>query len=136
MLKQNISILDKIKKENSLIDADFYMRTRKALKYEFSVKDDKSEFLSLLPPKLRTDLSYLILKNTIAKKIPFFKGKDKHFIVYLAQLLKPGKILKGGYIFEKGDPAEEIIFLVKGAIAFTLPDKNETPFLFIDEGKN
>jgi hypothetical protein len=135
MLKQNISIMDKIKKDNPLVNEDLYMRIRKSLKYEFSVKDDTSQFLSILPPKLRTDLSYLILKNTVSNQVPFFKGKDKHFTVYASQFLKPGKILKGGYIFERGDPAEEIIFLVKGCVAFTLTDKNETPFLYINEGK-
>ena len=134
MLKAQFGVLDKIKKEYAQVDDDLYTRIKKALKYEFTNKDDKSTFFSLLPPKLRMDLSYIIQKNRVATKINFFKNKDKPFVVYVTQLLKAYKVLKDGYIFEEGDPADNIFFLTKGSAAFFLHDKKETPYLLFEEG--
>jgi hypothetical protein len=134
MLKEKMVILDRIRNDNPEVNDDLYLRIRKALKYEFRAQDDKSDLLEVLPTKLKIDLSYIILKNLVSK-IPFFKKRDKYFVVYVTQLLRPMKILKGGYIYESGEPADNIYFLIKGSAAFVLHDFQDAPFLLFEEGK-
>jgi hypothetical protein len=135
LLKEKIGMLDKIRKENKEVDEDLYMRIKKSLKYEYSVKDeDKLVFLKELPPKIKTDLAYVIHKNDVAK-LPFFRNKSKSFIAHVAQLLRPIQIRKGDLIFEEGEPADHIFFILKGKVAYIVNDITDIPFIFFEDGK-
>ncbi len=96
--------------------------------------DDRGEFLKELPTKLQTDLAYIIHKEDVAK-FPFFIDKSKNFIAAIAPMLKPIKILKGGFIYEEGDPADSIYFLLNGVASLVIKDKEDIPFLVLEEGK-
>ena len=131
-LRDKFNVLDKIKRENEDLDDDLYIRLRKTLRYEY-LKEDKITFLKDLPEKLKEEFSYIIHKEKVSC-FPYFRNKPKHFITYIAEKLRPIKLIKGSSIYEEGDPCDKIYFLVKGAAAFVLKEYDDTPYLTLQEG--
>jgi hypothetical protein len=133
-LKENLEILDTIKKEYK-IDTEFYMQLKGALKYDCRKNEiDKYAFANTLPPHLQTELSKIVHKNIISA-FPFFKNKSRKFVSDISEMLKPMSIKKGEYIFKEDTDADYIYFLTKGQVDFVLHhQQKDIPYLKIEEG--
>ena len=53
----------------------------------------------------------------------------------IGPLLRPIQIMKNEYIYEEGDPINEMFFLVTGQAGLVLKNYFDTVYIKIDEGK-
>jgi hypothetical protein len=69
------------------------------------------EFMDILPPNLKLELSLVIHKETI-NSMRFFKQRkeDLNFISWICPLLKPALFAKSEFIFQEGDKLENLFF--------------------------
>ncbi len=133
-LKEKTGILNGINSEYFL-STELFRRLMKAVKYDHSRNQmDKFEFLKELPQSLKLELSYIMHQHLI-DKIPFFQHQPRQFIAYIGPLLRQLKILKGEYIYERGDPIDDIFFIVKGNVGFVLKKMRDAIYLIVEEGK-
>ncbi|KAJ3086887.1 anaphase-promoting complex subunit Hcn1 [Quaeritorhiza haematococci] len=72
----------------------------------------------------------ILLKQGVelVKKVPFFNrtvgdGRDKIWIQRVVSNLKPSYHLKGDYVFEQGDEAEEMYFIFQGWVEIIVDDE-------------
>lgn len=56
-------------------------------------------------------------------KIKFFKHKSPHFIAFLMPLLRPIKVEERRFVYQEGDPIDEIYFLTTGEAGYVLNKK-------------
>jgi CRP-like cAMP-binding protein len=54
--------------------------------------------------------------SEIIKKIRFLNEKDPHFVFLMLPILKPMKVYKHDVLYNQGDYAEEVFFILKGRI--------------------
>jgi hypothetical protein len=132
LLKAKLGMLDRVKKENKEMDDDLYSRLRKALTFEFN-NFNALKLLSKLPQKLQEEFSYVLHKEKVLQ-FPFFRNKPRKFVTHISPYLKLIKIFEGDYIYEEGDPADNVYFLVNGSAAFVLKHSEDIPFLRFEEG--
>ena len=118
-MNQKLQILSSIKSEFKL-DQDIYDKVRKVIKYDLSRNQkDKMNFLQELPNKLRIELSK-IMHDKLIEKLYFFRDQPSDFIAYVAPLLKPVKFTQNDYLYKISDMIDEMYFVAKGTISFSL----------------
>ena len=76
----------------------------------------------------------MIMHKDLIKKIKFFQNKNSHFITFIGPMLKPLRVEKDEYIYQEGDPIEEIYFLVSGSAALVHPEYDDAEYIIINEG--
>jgi CRP-like cAMP-binding protein len=88
--------------------------------------------IRLLPPSLRDE----VLSNTFGETLQhvrFFREMDDiDFLWKVLPLLKPFKVERGEVLYWKGDTADDVFFLVRGAV--TLYTAKGNPFVKYKEG--
>jgi hypothetical protein len=132
-LRRRLAVLDTIKKDYCL-DTDFYMKLRKAIRYDLTHDSfDKFELLKNLPPKDRLHLASIMQKDIISL-FEFFQKKPNSFVCGLAPLLKHIKVSKDDYIYKKGSLVDGIYFLTKGNAGLVLEKQGEIPYVNIEPG--
>lgn len=94
--------------------------------YQYKSRQGFSEanFLRNLPERLNKEVSVL-LKQEVVEKIPIFKESGSQFIRDIAQYLVFTVAMPGDIIFEKGDIAEQLYFVVKGELLVLHPNSTE-----------
>mmetsp|Transcript_6805 Transcript_6805/g.12291 ORF Transcript_6805/g.12291 Transcript_6805/m.12291 type:complete len:645 (+) Transcript_6805:1942-3876(+) len=80
-----------------------------------NIWNDKHQLFNELPKDLRYEVA-LSMYSGVAHDLPFFKGKDKAFVVYVMPLLKPSAVLNGEYLYREGEFPCEVYFIVKGRV--------------------
>lgn len=73
-----------------------------------------------LPASLRIELGYAMHKG-LGDEISYFKGKANTFIATIGPLLTTLSVGNGEYLYQTGDPAEEVYFIKSGKLAIVLP---------------
>jgi hypothetical protein len=113
-LNSKYAMLDQIAEEYYL-DHDYVIKLRQILKYHYSKNEsDKYQFVDELPPKEQAALTHLI-NEEITTKFKFFqKLPQKIFPLFLSNI-KHIKIMKGEYVYEEGEVANSMFFVVKGS---------------------
>jgi CRP-like cAMP-binding protein len=61
------------------------------------------------------------MHKELVEQINFFKNKSPHFIAFIVPMLRPIKVEKDRFVYNEGDPIDEIYFLVKGQAGYVLP---------------
>lgn len=76
---------------------------------------DQKQLLSEIPASLRAE----VVSHThgeIIRNIKFFNDKDPHFLFTILPALKPMKVYKKDVLYNQGDYAEEVFFILKGRV--------------------
>ena len=121
-MNEKLKILASIKKEYHL-DKELYDKVRKVIKFDLSRNQkDKMEFLQELPNKLRIELSQ-IMHDKVVQNLYFFKDQPSDFFAYVAPLLKPVKFGQNDFLYKCDDMIDEMYFITKGTIIFSLDKK-------------
>jgi CRP-like cAMP-binding protein len=82
---------------------------------------DYKDFLTILPATLKNELGYLINKKKLGG-IPFFDHKPKDFIASVGPIMKKLQYSKSDFIYNEGDPANDIYFIKSGKVSAVLRD--------------
>lgn len=90
---------------------------------------DESSFLKGLPNSLKNEVS-LHLKKEAIERIPLFKNASEDFIKEIALHLKSVIFTPGDYIFNAGDIAYNMYFVVHGELKVFSPDGEQRTTLF------
>jgi hypothetical protein len=131
-IKQKYTILENIANDYNL-DTHFLMRLREVIKYQYTKNEvDKYQLLNDLPPKEKSELAHL-MNEELTTKFTFFTKLPSEILLFLLPLIKHVKIHKGDFIFEEGDPADSIYFVVKGKANYVLKKYHETPYINVNE---
>eukprot|EP00347_Sterkiella_histriomuscorum_P013255 403365416 len=117
------------------IPFDLLLKIKKFIENNFESmynQEEESQLIKVLPPSLRDE----VLSNTfgeIIETIKFFKDlKDPDFLWKILPLLRPVKLEKGDTLYWRGDHAEDIYFVLKGAIK--LYTERGYPYIRYEEG--
>lgn len=120
VLSGKLAVIDEFARQSHL-DKTILRRLRNAVRYSTEKQGfswaDKIGIFNELPRNLRYEISLAMHKGA-AKTLPFFANKDPYFICSIAPFLQSIMIEEGRYIFEEGEYADEIYFLVKGRAAY------------------
>lgn len=105
-VKEKMSTLAQIKTEYKLSN-DLHSRLIKSINYDFSkTTKDIQHFMDELPYKLKIELAMEIHKS-LYETISFFKGKDKTFIAWVGNTLRPINSLDNEMIYKEDDDITE-----------------------------
>ncbi|CAI2381160.1 unnamed protein product [Moneuplotes crassus] len=122
--KEKYYELNSIKKKYNIPQA-LYNKLYKSLRFKIS-KDESNlyNFIETFPVKIRTELT-LKINREIFSRIPYFKGKDEHFLAMAAELFKNSRrnIYKDEYLFSEDNPVYEIFFLLTGKAGYVVSDE-------------
>ncbi|KAI3905858.1 hypothetical protein MKW92_041216 [Papaver armeniacum] len=80
--------------------------------------DEEMKLLNTLPHGLRRDIKRCLCFDLV-KKVPFFKSLDDYILDHLCDRLKPLLYTSGEKIIRKGQPVDEMIFVIGGLIEST-----------------
>lgn len=119
MLINKLAVIDEFSKEAKL-SKDIKHRLRHALRYStektgFSWNDKQSIF-NELPKILKYEVA-MAMHHGAAKDIKFFEDKDQVLIASVVPFLNPMFTKRGEYVYDKGEYADEIYFVVKGRVS-------------------
>ena len=127
-LTEKLETLEELKREYEL-SPGIYDLSRQFLVYQEKHNDEETlELISYLPPKLKIEISTILLRSKI-EGIKFFNQKPKEFLAFIVPLIKPGNTQDGWYIFREGDRARFIYFLLNGKAGYAI--ESENPFIYI-----
>jgi hyperpolarization activated cyclic nucleotide-gated potassium channel 1 len=84
-----------------------------------SVWNDKHQLFNELPKDLRYEVA-LSMYSGVAQELPFFKDKDKAFVVFVMPLLKPFAVVNNEFLYREGEFPCEVFFIVKGRVNLVL----------------
>ncbi|TNV86814.1 hypothetical protein FGO68_gene1058 [Halteria grandinella] len=132
-VKEKMSVLQQIKSEYKLSN-DLYSRLIKSITYDFSkTTKDIFHFMEELPYKLKIELAMEIHKS-LYETVSFFKGKDKTFIAWVGNTLRPINSADNEIIYKEDDDITEIYFLIHGVAGYVIPRLDNQVFIKIEEG--
>lgn len=77
--------------------------------------NNKYQLFKELPKQLRYEVAASMYSG-IAGDLPFFKGKDKAFVVYVMPLLKPYAVLNEEFLYREGEFPCDVFFIMKGRV--------------------
>lgn len=84
-----------------------------------AIFSEKQSLFDELPKKLKYEV-VLSMYHGIAADLPFFKNKDKSFVVYVMPRLRPIAFRDGDYIWQEAEFASEVYIIVKGRVNFVI----------------
>ncbi len=128
-------MIDEFSKEANL-SKEIKHRLRHALRYStektgFSWNDKQSIF-NELPKILRYEVA-MAMHQGAAKDIKFFEDKDQVLISSVIPFLQPMFTKRNDYVYNKGEYADEIYFMVKGRVTIVF-GKEEIPIRALQRG--
>jgi len=98
----------------------FYQKLSQALEYEHSnSKQDLSDLIGVLPSGLRTQLLVVIYCQMIEHNA-FFEDRTDHFVAWVAPRLTPVLMVEDEDVYQEGEPAREMYFLVRGEVEYVV----------------
>ena len=138
-LQKKIETLDELKRVYKF-NTTLYDEIMRTIRFDHSKNIKQTEgFMNELPYRLKVDLSYYIFKRH-CEDIPWlYSIKKKHrkdFIADIGPRFQPKLVRIGGYIYEEGDPVNEIYFLTKGFAGFVIPKYNDMVIVTLTKGDN
>jgi hypothetical protein len=68
--------------------------------------------------------------------IKFFQGRDRAFLAWLGNYIRPIIIQEQDTIFMEGEAVLEMFFIVKGKAAFVIPTYNNTICQEFNQGEH
>jgi hyperpolarization activated cyclic nucleotide-gated potassium channel 1 len=129
VLTNKLAVIDEFSKQSHL-GKSIKTKLRNALRYSTDKQGfswtDKISIFNELPRNLKYEVAMAMHKGA-AKQLPFFADKDPVFISSVIPFLKSIMVPEGEYIYQEGEYADEIYFLVKGRAAF-VAGKEKTPY--------
>lgn len=129
VLSNKLAVIDEFAKQMRL-GKSIQKKLRYALRYSTDKKGfswgDKISIFNELPRNLKYEVAMSMHKGA-AKQLPFFIDKDPMFICHTVPFLQTSMVCEGEYIFQEGEYADEIYFLIKGRAAF-VTGKAKTPY--------
>jgi Ion transport protein len=97
-LQEKMNILNDIQEEYQ-ISIDFYNELSKNIQYNHRKKSkDLLNFMEELPHRLRLELA-MVIHDKLYNKVKFFEKKDKSFIAWISNILRPIVFDEGRYIY-------------------------------------
>jgi hyperpolarization activated cyclic nucleotide-gated potassium channel 2 len=98
----------------------FFQKLSQALEYEHSnSKQDLSDLVNVLPSGLRTQLLVVIYCQMIEHNA-FFEDRTDHFVAWVAPRLIPVLMVEDEDVYQEGEPAREMFFLVRGEVEYVV----------------
>ena len=94
--------------------------------------DEEEKLMREIPKDLKFEIACNMHEGCI-KEFPFFRSRDKEFIISIALFLQPIYFSKKDIIINKGDLATEIFFVLHGSINY-ISDEENTIFRVVYEG--
>lgn len=94
--------------------------------------DEEEKLMREIPKDLKFEIACNMHEGCI-KEFPFFRSRDKEFIISIALFLQPIYFSKKDIILNKGDLATEIFFVLHGSINY-ISDEENTIFRVVYEG--
>lgn len=123
-LTQKLHMINTFASETG-ISNDLRRSLRNAIKYSASATgmswSDKIELFAELPKTLRYKIA-VNMYHKAAKKISFLKDKDPSFIADVMSLLNPTQVKNDDLIYNEGEYADEMFFIVKGRVNLVYGD--------------
>jgi hypothetical protein len=105
-----MNILNDIQEEYQ-ISIDFYNELSKNIQYNHRKKSkDLLNFMEELPHRLRLELA-MVIHDKLYNKVKFFEKKDKSFIAWISNILRPIVFDEGRYIYQEGEEITESKYL-------------------------
>ena len=126
VLSNKLAAIDEFASEAKL-SKDLRARLKHAIRYtalqtSFTSADKRSTF-NELPRELRYEIA-VVMHNGAAKSIPFFMEKDQVFVAAIVPLLHCVYKQVGSVVYEQGEYAEEIYFIVSGRCVVLMDAKH------------
>jgi hyperpolarization activated cyclic nucleotide-gated potassium channel 1 len=84
-----------------------------------SIWNDKHSLFNELPKDLRYEVA-LSMYFGVASELPFFKLKDKAFVVFVMPLLKPLALFNSEFLYREDEFPSEVFFIVRGRVNLVL----------------
>jgi hypothetical protein len=84
-----------------------------------------------LPHKLKMELAMAIYAKMF-QNVKFFKMKQKAFVIWVGQAVRPMNVQEEEYVFKEGEKIIEMYFIVGGAVSYVLPRYNHKRFIEIE----
>ena len=126
VLNQRIYTISEFSEEAGL-DSDTQTDILNAIKYNSSQSmmslDDKMNLFNELPRNLRYEIASRMYSNAVTKLV-FFKGRSKSFIVNVMPFLTPHMFVDGHKVYQVGDFADEMYFILSGRIMYVYGKKS------------
>lgn len=125
VLNQRIYTISEFSEEAGL-DSDTQTEILNAIKYNSSQSmmslNDKMNLFNELPRNLRYEIASRMYSGAVTKLV-FFKGRSKSFIVNVMPFLTPHMFVDGHKVYQVGDFADEMYFILTGRIMYVYGKK-------------
>ena len=136
ILINKLEVIDEFSEEVNL-DIELRNRIKHALEYSANTRGfywlDKLSIINELPKGLRYEVA-INMHHGAAKCIKLLKRtKDQNIIAFMVPLLQPMLLEKDHFLYETGEFADEIYFVVRGRVTYTLNEEH-VAFFAIQKG--
>mmetsp|Transcript_15456 Transcript_15456/g.27997 ORF Transcript_15456/g.27997 Transcript_15456/m.27997 type:complete len:411 (-) Transcript_15456:1191-2423(-) len=84
-----------------------------------SIWNDKHSLFNELPKDLRYEVA-MSMYSGVAADLPFFRGRDKAFVIYVMPLLKPMVLNNTEYLYREGEFPCEVFYIIRGRVNLVL----------------
>jgi hypothetical protein len=106
LIAEKIATLNEIQMDYD-VNIELFNKLARTIKFDYSKKQkDILQFIEELPHKLRLELS-MVIHSKMYQNIPFFRGKDSSFIVWMATSIKSLVVECEEYIYQEGEDLVE-----------------------------
>lgn len=127
ILENKLTVIDEFASGANL-PRDLRKKLKNSLKYASDTRgvswNDKIGIIQELPKNLRYEIA-INMHHGAAKQLNFFANKDKSLVALIVPILDPIFVDVNCWVYEEGDFADELYFLVKGNIRITAEKKIE-----------
>lgn len=116
------------------INSNFYHQISQALEYiSNNSRSDIDEILNDLPASLSNQVLAMIYEAKIKNNF-FFEKKSTEFVGWVANNLKSAKCKGNAFVYNEGDYAHQMYFIVKGKVEFVIFSHDEViPYLELEK---
>lgn len=118
MLYSKVAAVMELAKETK-ISRKSQKKIMEVLTYNSSVMgalwSNKTSIFYELPKQLQYEVA-LMMYGGIADRLPFFKGKEASFVVYVMPLMRPLQLDDREFLYKEQDFATEMAIIVKGRV--------------------
>lgn len=136
ILINKLEVIDEFSEEANL-SIELRNRIKHALQYSANTRGfswlDKLSIINELPKQLRYEVA-INMHHGAAKCIKLLKKtRDQNIIAFIVPLLQPMLLEKDHFLYETGEFADEIYFVVRGRVSYVLNDE-QVAFFAIQKG--
>mmetsp|Transcript_15490 Transcript_15490/g.28098 ORF Transcript_15490/g.28098 Transcript_15490/m.28098 type:complete len:700 (+) Transcript_15490:60-2159(+) len=135
VMTNKLAVIDEFAKQSHLNNS-LKFKLRSALRYSTDKVglswSDKMNIFNELPRNLRYELALAMHQGSV-KHLPFFNDKDHVFVSTVVPFLQHIKVKAGEYVYQAGEYADELYFLVRGRACY-VTGKNDICFKSLQRG--